>query len=192
MVSYFVPARDEVQGAATVFRGCPPAAADAAWVPALILQGQAPFDAHLVFPAGDKIVLVAKALVAAELEIAQADFGGIGRENDAAGARNTTLLYVHPNERDCHGASKGTLSTLLRRSVRGARSNAARVHSAHDPSSSRSGNWHKRGQGEVVVVNAHDRYSAYNMMAGVRSPMAQHGRIPRDAREPRTRNTAPW
>jgi len=42
---------------------------------------------------------------------------------------------------------------------------------------------------EVVVVNAHDRYSAYNTMAGVRSPMAQHGRIPRD---PRTRNTAPW
>ena len=25
---------------------------------------------------------------------------------------------------------------------------------------------------EVVVVNAHDRYSAYNMMAGVLSPMA--------------------
>jgi hypothetical protein len=45
---------------------------------------------------------------------------------------------------------------------------------------------------EVVVVNAHDRYSAYNMMAGVLSPMAQHGRIPRDPREPRTRNTAPW
>lgn len=44
----------------------------------------------------------------------------------------------------------------------------------------------------VVVVNAHDRYSAYNTMAGVRSPMAQHGRIPRDPREPRTRNTAPW
>jgi hypothetical protein len=55
----------------------------------------------------------------------------------------------------------------------------------------------KRGIGtkeakEVVVVNANDRYSAYNMMAGVRSPMAQHGRIPRDLREPRTRNTAPW
>jgi hypothetical protein len=45
---------------------------------------------------------------------------------------------------------------------------------------------------EVVVVNAHDRYSAYNMMAGVLSPMAQHGRIPRDPRKPRTRNTAPW
>jgi hypothetical protein len=43
-----------------------------------------------------------------------------------------------------------------------------------------------------IVVNAHDSYSAYNMMAGVRSPMAQHGRIPRDPREPRTRNTAPW
>jgi hypothetical protein len=56
-------------------------------------------------------------------------------------------LYVHPNERDCHGASKGRRSTLLRLSVRGARSNAAPVHSAHDTSSSRSGNWHKRGQG---------------------------------------------
>jgi len=40
---------------------------------------------------------------------------------------------------------------------------------------------------EVVVVNAHDHYSAYNMMAGVLSPMAQHGRIPRDPREPRRR-----
>ena len=45
---------------------------------------------------------------------------------------------------------------------------------------------------EVVVVNAHVRYSAYNMMAGVLSPMAQHERISRDPREPRTRNTAPW
>jgi hypothetical protein len=45
---------------------------------------------------------------------------------------------------------------------------------------------------EVVVINAHDRYSAYNMMAGVQSPKAQHGRIPRDPREPRTRSAAPW
>jgi len=45
---------------------------------------------------------------------------------------------------------------------------------------------------EVVVVNAHARYSAYNMMAGVLSPMAQDECISRDPREPRTRNTAPW
>ena len=32
---------------------------------------------------------------------------------------------------------------------------------------------------EVVVVNAHDRYSAYNMMVGVLSPMAQHGEFRR-------------
>src|SRR5512135_1695156 len=89
-----VASLQEGPGAAAVFRRCPALSADTDRIASLRFLRESAFDADLMVPSVAEVILVEEALVAAELEVGEADLMGIQGEPGPARSADAVVPAV--------------------------------------------------------------------------------------------------